>query len=108
MEELRFAAEPRIDVRFLGCRDIDSVQVLERRNLPTPVVAGTTYHDVHVSVALFGHVGAACLLRSLGVGIDSVLVSGGRVTSPLTCPGNTEGDSALPGPARRNPPPRTR
>jgi len=94
MRELRFAREPNIDVAFSGCRDVDSVRVLERRNLPTPVVAGTTYRDVFVSVALFGHVGAACLLRDLGLGPDTVIIAGTASKAPLVCPTAARDDSS--------------
>lgn len=63
-QEVRFARQPRIRVRLCGA--VDSVRVLERRNLPQPVVAGRTYRDVYVAVEILGRINAACLVRRLG------------------------------------------
>src|SRR5581483_4180562 len=57
--EIRFNAQPRLEVRL--CGSLDSVHVLERRNLPTPVVVNTTYRDVYVAVQIFGRLNADCL-----------------------------------------------
>ncbi len=57
--ELTFATQPDIDVRLSGALG-DSVRVLERRNLPKPVVAGTTYRDVFVAVEIVGHLADNC------------------------------------------------
>lgn len=57
--EVRFATQPDIDVRLSGALG-DSVRVLERRNLPKPVVAGTTYRDVFVAVEIVGHLTDNC------------------------------------------------
>src|SRR5262249_50303602 len=61
--EIRFASQPSIHVRL--CGGLDSVHVLERRNLPDPVVAGTTYRDVYVAVQIFGRLTADCIAREL-------------------------------------------
>jgi hypothetical protein len=61
--EIRFASQPDIRVRL--CGGLDSVHVLERRNLPSPVVAGTTYRDVYVAVQIFGRLTADCIARTL-------------------------------------------
>jgi hypothetical protein len=58
--EVRFAAQPRIQVRLCG-GVLDSVRVLERRNLPDPVQTGVTYRDVFVAVEILGHLNAQCL-----------------------------------------------
>jgi hypothetical protein len=57
--ELRFYSQPRISVRL--CGGLDSVRVVERRNLPERVVPGVTYRDVHVAVEIVGHILAECL-----------------------------------------------
>ncbi len=69
--EMRFAQQPEVTVRLSG--GLDSVHVLERRNLPSPVAVGATYHDVYVSVEIFGRVTAQCIAASLrrsGIGAD--------------------------------------
>lgn len=60
-----FAREPEIRVRL--CGGLDSVRVIERRNLPTPVVAGRTYRDVYIAVEILGRIDGACLAERLGV-----------------------------------------
>jgi hypothetical protein len=62
--EVRFTSQPQLHVRLAG--GLDSVHVLERRNLPSPVVTGTTYKDVYVAVEIFGRVNADCIARQLG------------------------------------------
>jgi hypothetical protein len=62
--EVRFATEPRIMVRMCG-GVVDSVRVLERRNLPDPVQPGTTYRDVYIAVEVLGHLHAQCLASRL-------------------------------------------
>lgn len=61
--EVRFARQPRISVRL--CGGIDSIRVLERRNLPRPIVVGRTYRDVRVAVEILGRVNAACITERL-------------------------------------------
>lgn len=63
--EVRFSREPRIRVRL--CGGLDSVRVVERRNLPRPVVAGQTYRNVYVAVEILGRLDAECLAERLGV-----------------------------------------
>ena len=57
--EVHFATQPDIDVRLSGALG-DSVRVLERRNLPKPVVAGTTYRDIYIAVEIVGHLTDDC------------------------------------------------
>jgi hypothetical protein len=57
--EIHFATQPDIDVRLSGALG-DSVRVLERRNLPKPVVAGTTYRDIYIAVEIVGHLADDC------------------------------------------------
>jgi hypothetical protein len=61
--EVTFNRQPTIHVRLSG--GLDSVHVLERRNLPSPVVTGTTYRDVYVAVEIFGRLTAECLAAQL-------------------------------------------
>jgi hypothetical protein len=42
--------------------------VVQRENLPSPIVAGTTYRNVYVAVELVGRLNAECLANVLGVG----------------------------------------
>jgi hypothetical protein len=58
--EVRFASQPRVRVRL--CWAGDTLTVVRRDNLPTPVVAGTTYRNVFVAVELLGRLNAECLL----------------------------------------------
>src|SRR5687767_4924936 len=61
--EVRFATQPRVRVRL--CWAGDTLTVVRRDNLPTPVVAGTTYRNVFVAVELLGRLNAGCLLDRL-------------------------------------------
>ena len=65
-DEVRFAKQPNVRVRL--CWGGDTVRVVQRDNLPSPVVAGTTYRNVYVAVELVGRVNAECLSNILGVG----------------------------------------
>jgi hypothetical protein len=58
-----FAKQPEIRVRL--CGGLDSLHVVERRNLPNPVVAGRTYRDVYVAVEIFGRLNADCITAAL-------------------------------------------
>jgi hypothetical protein len=51
-DELRFDAEPRVDVRFPGTGNRDSRQVTKRRNIDTPVRPGQTYRRVFVATRI--------------------------------------------------------
>jgi hypothetical protein len=61
--EVRFARQPEIRVRL--CGGLDSVRVIERRNLPTPVVVGTTYRDVYIAVEILAHLDGQCLAERI-------------------------------------------
>lgn len=61
--EITFAKQPEIRVRL--CGGLDSVRVVERRNLPNPVVVGRTYRDVYVAVEVFGRLNADCIVAAL-------------------------------------------
>ena len=57
--EVHFNTQPDISVRLTGALG-DSVRVLERRNLPRPVVAGTTYRDVFIAVEIVANLADSC------------------------------------------------
>ena len=70
-DQVRFAAKPEIRVRL--CWGGDSVRVVERTNLPSPVVAGTTYRDVFINLEILGHLNADCLSSKIaGTSTDSI------------------------------------
>ena len=58
--EVRFASQPRVRVRL--CWGGDTLRVVQRENIPSPVVAGTTYRNVFVAVELLGRLNAECLV----------------------------------------------
>jgi hypothetical protein len=60
-DEIRFAAQPHVCVRLHGDAKLDSVHVLARRNLATPVVSGTTYRNVYIAVEIIGRLNAECI-----------------------------------------------
>jgi hypothetical protein len=70
--EVTFAREPKICVRLNGDARLDSVHVVGRRNITSPVVSGTTYRNVYVAVEILGHLNAECIAaritRSAGGG----------------------------------------
>src|SRR5919201_1661702 len=47
-DEVRFASTPHLRVRL--CWGGDTLRVVQRDNLPSPVVPGTTYRNVYVAV----------------------------------------------------------
>src|SRR5204863_6305794 len=59
-------SQPHVRVRL--CWGGDTVRVVQRDNLPSPVVAGTTYRNVYIAVELIGRVNAECLADRIGVG----------------------------------------
>ena len=65
-DEVRFASQPRVRVRL--CWGGDTVRVVQRDNLPSPVVPGTTYRNVYIAVELLGRINADCLAEKIGVG----------------------------------------
>ena len=62
-QEVTFNKAPEVRVRL--CGGLDSLHVVERRNLPNPVVAGRTYRDVYVAVEIFGRLNADCIVAAL-------------------------------------------
>src|SRR5881398_2154157 len=65
-DEVRFASTPHLRVRL--CWGGDTLRVVQRDNLPSPVVPGTTYRNVYIAVELIGRINAECLANQLGVG----------------------------------------
>ncbi len=68
-DEVRFASQPHIRARL--CWGGDTLRVIQRDNLPSPIVPGTTYRNVYIAVELLGRVNAECLAEKLGVGPSS-------------------------------------
>jgi hypothetical protein len=62
--EVTFRTQPHVAIRLCG-GTLDSIRVVERRNLPTPVVAGTTYRDVYVAIEILGHLTGSCIANGL-------------------------------------------
>src|SRR2546423_628662 len=83
-DEVRFAKQPNVRVRL--CWGGDTLRVVQRQNLPSPVVAGTTYRNVYVAVELIGRLNGECLSNAIGVG--------NQQTTPRT--GGTQSAGAQP------------
>lgn len=64
-DEVRFAKQPQVRVRL--CWGGDTLRVVQRENIPSPVVAGTTYRNVYIAVELVGRLNAECLANVIGV-----------------------------------------
>lgn len=65
-DQVTFAKQPNVRVRL--CFGGDTLRVVQRTNIPSPVVAGTTYRNVYVAVELIGRLNAECLSNAIGVG----------------------------------------
>jgi hypothetical protein len=65
-DQVRFASQPHVRVRL--CWGGDTLRVVQRTNIPSPVVAGTTYRNVYVAVELVGRLNGECLANAIGVG----------------------------------------
>ena len=63
---LRASDSPHLRVRL--CWGGDTLRVVQRDNLPSPVVPGTTYRNVYIAVELIGRLNAECLANVIGVG----------------------------------------
>lgn len=104
-DEVLSRGESRTDVRLAGCSVLDTVRVVERRNLPDPVRPGVTYRDVFVSVEILGHLDVECLLSvpgraSRGAAPDSVRTRGDSLL-PQLC-GPEDADSPRGNPRRED------
>jgi hypothetical protein len=82
-DEVRFASQPHLRVRL--CWGGDTLRVVQRTNLPSPIVPGTTYRNVYVAVELIGRVNAECLAERIGVGPTQ---QGARRPDTTVGPGN--------------------
>ena len=108
-DEVRFASQPHLRVRL--CWGGDTLRVVQRDNLPSPIVPGTTYRNVYIAVELIGRVNAECLADMIGVGNNaprnappiSAAAGAGRPTSVGSCA--FLGASAGSGQSTRPPPP---
>jgi hypothetical protein len=78
-DEVRFASQPHLRVRL--CWGGDTLRVVQRDNLPSPIVPGTTYRNVFIAVELLGRVNAECLADMIGVGSNNAP----RNASPASC-----------------------
>lgn len=89
-DELRFNSQPDARIRF--CWGSDTLHIIERRNLPSPVLAGTTYRNVYIAAELRAYLNAECLAQRLGVADSTV-----RATPDSGCSGISIklGDGAL-------------
>jgi len=65
-DQVRFNSQPHLRVRL--CWGGDTLRVVQRDNLPSPIVPGTTYRNVYIAVELIGRVNAECLANAIGVG----------------------------------------
>jgi hypothetical protein len=65
-DEVRFASQPLVRARL--CWGGDTLRVVQRDNLPSPIVPGTTYRNVYIAVELLGRINAECLADLIGVG----------------------------------------
>jgi hypothetical protein len=65
-DEVRFAAQPHVRVRL--CWGGDTLRVVQRDNLPSPIVPGTTYRNVYIALEIVGRLNAECLADKIGVG----------------------------------------
>jgi hypothetical protein len=88
-DEVKFAAQPHLRVRF--CWGGDTLRVVQRDNLPSPIVPGTTYRNVYIAVELVGRVNAECLANQLGVGPAQ---GGARQAGATTVPAGQAQNSA--------------
>jgi hypothetical protein len=68
-DSVRFAKQPHLRVRL--CWGGDTLRVVQRDNLPSPIVPGTTYKNVYIAVELLGRINAECLADKIGVGPNS-------------------------------------
>jgi hypothetical protein len=82
--EVRFASQPQVRVRL--CWGGDTLTVVARENLPTPVVAGATYRNVYVAVELLGRLNAECLSdRITGRTVSGASAPSDSATTPSSC-----------------------
>ena len=85
-DQVSFAKQPNVRVRL--CWGGDTLRVVQRTNIPSPVVAGTTYRNVYVAVELIGRLNGECLANAIGVG------SNAQSSQPRASAANTATSSA--------------
>lgn len=91
--EVRFESRPSVRATLPGCARLDTVRVLERRNLPDPVRPGVTYRDVFVAVEILGYLDVECLLRDLAIPTVRDSTAAGMLSAPaLRCAGLGRGN----------------
>ena len=78
-DQVRFAKQPNVRVRL--CWGGDTLRIVQRENIQSPVVAGTTYRNVFVAVELIGRINAECLADRIGVGATPRTRSAAPVSS---------------------------
>jgi hypothetical protein len=83
-DELTFHSQPRASIRL--CWGSDSLHIIERRNLPSPVVAGTTYRNVYIAAELRAYLNPECMVQRLGVGSPSAAADSSCATIGITTP----------------------
>src|SRR5437868_11872022 len=81
-DEVRFGSQPHLRVRL--CWGGDTLRVVQRANLPSPVVPGVTYRNVYIAVELIGRVNAECLANRIGVGPAQRSASQPSASQPAT------------------------
>jgi len=105
-DEVRFAKQPNVRVRL--CWGGDTLRVVQRQNLPSPVVAGTTYRNVYVAVELIGRLNGECLSNAIGVGNQQTTPRGGVTQAAAARPSASDcaflGGAAGAGQASPRPP----
>ena len=82
-DQVTFAKQPNVRVRL--CWGGDTLRVVQRTNLPSPIVAGTTYRNVYVAVELIGRLNGECLSNAIGVANQSQQRAGAAPTSATSC-----------------------
>lgn len=78
IDRLTFTSPPDARVTVDGCDEGDRWRVVERRNLPDPVVVGETYRDVYVAAEFRARVDVRCLLAPA----DAAEPAGGCALNP--------------------------
>ena len=88
-QSVTFNGQPVVNVQFRGCGMRDTVRILERTNLPKPVVSGTTYTNVKIDVELYAYLDVNCILSQLGAQPGSQ-----QGSQPGSQPGSRPGSQA--------------
>jgi hypothetical protein len=90
---VRFAKQPNVRVRL--CWGGDTLRVIQRDNLPSPIVPGTTYRNVYVAVELVGRLNGECLANILGVGGNPPATRSQSTNAQSSSAGNSVSDCAF-------------